>query len=148
MGCPRLTFLVCLITTSIPTSLGQQTGQTLDLGALSFSTVPIATVSVVFPFRPLKISRFTFLYSLSSLLAPIRRPMDALFPSKRPVAGLASQTSGLCPPSRASMRRYPRVQSRIKLHRYHPSSRMLRVLCKSEAQSFCCPWFSIPQFTP
>ncbi|KAL9069607.1 MAG: hypothetical protein Q9161_005406 [Pseudevernia consocians] len=39
----RLTFLICFIASSIPLSLGQQTGQTLDLGALSFSTVPIAT---------------------------------------------------------------------------------------------------------
>ena len=53
MAWPRLTFIICFITASIPALLGQQTGQTLDLGALSFSTVPIATVSIIYPFRPL-----------------------------------------------------------------------------------------------
>ena len=47
MDWPRLIFIVSFITASITTSLGQQTVSTLDLGALSFSTVPIATVSIL-----------------------------------------------------------------------------------------------------
>lgn len=144
----RLTFIVCLVTALIPTSIGQQTGQTLDLGTLSFSTVPIATVGVIHPSKAFYINRLIIFHSLSGLLAPIRRPMATLLLSRRAMARLASQTSSLCPPFRNDMPQYLRVQSQIKWRRSHPSSWMPRVGWRRGAQSFCCPCSFMQQCIP
>lgn len=144
----RLTFILCLLTALIPTSIGQQTEQTLDLGTLSFSTLPIATVGVIYPSKPLYTNWLMILHSLSSLLAQVRRPMATSLLSRRAMVGLASQTSSLCPPSRNDMPRYPQVQSQIKWRRSHPSSSMPRVVWRSVAQSFCCPCSFMQQCIP